>query len=85
MENIKRKYKVIKWIQSFADERWGGFGIVYQACSFTYDGEHLSEFYELDGKYYHKRIKNYIFLYFDFTIFSITNIVILKLFLKQIV
>jgi hypothetical protein len=51
---IKRKYKKIKWIQSFADERCGGFGIVYQACSFNYYGEHLSDFYELDGKYYHK-------------------------------
>jgi hypothetical protein len=51
---IKKKYPKIKWIQSFADERCGGFGIVYQACSFNYYGEHLSEFYELDGKYYHK-------------------------------
>jgi len=51
---IKRKHKKIKWVQSFADERCGGFGIVYQACSFSFYGEHLSEFYELEGKYYHK-------------------------------
>jgi hypothetical protein len=51
---IKRKFPKIKWIQSFADERCGGFGIVYQACSFNYYGEHLSEFYELDGEVYHK-------------------------------
>lgn len=51
---IKRKYPKIKWIQSFADERCGGFGIVYQACSFSYYGEHLSEFYEMNGEYYHK-------------------------------
>jgi len=51
---IKRKYPKIKWIQSFADERCGGFGIVYQACSFNYYGEHLSEFYELDGMTFHK-------------------------------
>ena len=50
---IKRKFKKIKWIQSFADERCGGFGIVYQACSFNYYGEHLSEFYILDNIYYH--------------------------------
>ena len=31
---IKGKFKTIKWIQSFADERCGGLGIVYQACSF---------------------------------------------------
>lgn len=50
---IKRKYPKIKWIQSFADERCGGFGIVYQACSFDYFGEHESVFWELDGVVYH--------------------------------
>lgn len=51
---IKRKFPKIKWIQSFADERCGGFGIVYQACSFNFYGEHTSEFYSLDGEYVHK-------------------------------
>jgi hypothetical protein len=50
---IRRKYPKIKWIQSFADERCGGFGIVYQACSFGFYGEHIGEFYELDGVVYH--------------------------------
>lgn len=50
---IKKKYKTIKWIQSFADERCGGFGIVYQACSFNYYGEHNSDFWELDNTFYH--------------------------------
>ena len=50
---IKKKYPKIKWIQSFADERCGGFGIVYQACSFSYYGEHKSDFWELDGNVYH--------------------------------
>jgi hypothetical protein len=50
---IKKKHKKIKWIQSFADERCGGLGIVYQACSFYYFGEHTSEFYILDNVYYH--------------------------------
>jgi hypothetical protein len=50
---IKKKLKKIKWIQSFADERCGGYGIVYQACSFDYFGEHTSEFYILDNVYYH--------------------------------
>ena len=50
---IKKKYPKIKWIQSFADERCGGFGIVYQACSFNYYGEHIGEFYELNGVIYH--------------------------------
>jgi len=50
---IKRLNPKIKWIQSFADERCGGFGIVYQACSFSYYGEHKSDFWELDGEVYH--------------------------------
>jgi len=53
---IKRKYPRIKWIQSFADERCGGFGIVYQACSFSYYGEHDSVFWELDGVTYHNSL-----------------------------
>lgn len=51
---IRNVYPKIKWIQSFADERCGCFGIVYQACSFGYYGEHNSDFYELDGVWYHK-------------------------------
>jgi len=50
---IKGTHKKIKWIQSFADERCGGLGIVYQACSFRFYGEHISEFYVLDNEYYH--------------------------------
>ena len=53
---IKNKYPLIKWIQSFADERCGCLGIVYQACSFDYYGEHLSTFWELDGKIYHNTV-----------------------------
>lgn len=54
---IKRKFKgKIKWIQSFADERCGGYGIVYQACNFKYYGEHKSDFWELDGVVYHNSL-----------------------------
>jgi len=53
---IKRKFPKVKWIQSFADERCGGFGIVYQACSFSYYGEHDSVFWELDGVTYHNSL-----------------------------
>lgn len=42
------------WVQSFADERCQGLGVVYQACSFLYLGSHTSPFYELDGEVYHK-------------------------------
>jgi hypothetical protein len=57
LKYIRRKYPKIKWIQSFADERCGGFGIVYQACSFGYYGEHLNKFWELDGETFHNSIK----------------------------
>lgn len=53
---IKNKYKKIKWIQSFADERCGGFGIVYQASNFKYFGEHEAIFWELDGAWYHNTL-----------------------------
>ena len=51
---IKKKFNnKIKWIQSFADERCGGLGVVYQACSFDYYGEHTSDFWEFEGEVYH--------------------------------
>ena len=53
---IKGKYPRIKWIQSFADERCGCFGIVYQACSFSYYGEHDSVFWTLNGVVYHNSL-----------------------------
>lgn len=49
---IKRTMPVA-WIQSFADERCGGLGVVYQAANFVYCGFHVTTFYELDGKTYH--------------------------------
>ena len=53
---IKRKFPKIKWIQSFADERCGGFGIVYQASSFNYYGEHSSVFWTLENEIYHNSL-----------------------------
>lgn len=50
---IKHRYPKIKWVQSFADERCNCFGIVYQACSFSYYGEHTNIFWYLDGEAYH--------------------------------
>lgn len=52
---IKRTLPRVKWIQSFADERCGGFGIVYQACSFDFYGMHTNTFWELDGEWYHNK------------------------------
>lgn len=53
---IRGKFRKIKWIQSFADERCGMFGIVYQASNFRYYGEHTNIFWELDGVMYHNVI-----------------------------
>jgi hypothetical protein len=53
---IKNKYPKIKWIQSFADERCKCFGIVYQACSFGYYGEHFQIFWNLNGVVYHNSL-----------------------------
>lgn len=50
---IRRIRPTVKWIQSFADERCGLFGTVYQAAGFTFHGEHLGRFWELDGDFYH--------------------------------
>lgn len=50
---LRGKHPRVKWIQSFADERCGAFGIVYQAASFSFYGEHTSDFWELDGVVYH--------------------------------
>ena len=50
---IRRMRPAVKWIQSFADERCGLFGTVYQAAGFTYHGEHVGRFWELDGEFYH--------------------------------
>lgn len=53
---IRRKYPKIKWVQSFADERCGKFGAVYQASGFRYFGEHTAVFWELDGVVYHNSL-----------------------------
>jgi hypothetical protein len=53
---IRRKYPKIKWCQSFADERCGKFGAVYQAAGFRYYGEHTATFWELDGVVYHNTL-----------------------------
>jgi adenine modification enzyme len=50
---IRKRRPNVKWLQSFADERCGGLGVVYQACSFDYLGEHTSIFWELDGEWFH--------------------------------
>lgn len=50
---IRRALPAVKWIQSFADERCGLHGTVYQAAGFSFHGSHVSRFYELDGEWFH--------------------------------
>jgi hypothetical protein len=50
---IKKACPSVAWIQSFADERCGALGVVYQAANFYYFGSHWTTFYELDGVTYH--------------------------------
>ena len=50
---IRRACPGVAWIQSFADERCGGLGVVYQASNFLYLGSHKATFYVLDGTPYH--------------------------------
>ena len=56
LKYIKKRYPKVKWIQSFADERCGGLGIVYQAASFEYYGEHTATFWTLDGEVFHNSL-----------------------------
>jgi len=53
---IRRVCPQVAWIQSFADERCGGWGVVYQASNFEYLGHHYTSFYELDGDTYHEML-----------------------------
>lgn len=55
---IRRLKPAVKWIQSFADQRCGLFGTVYQAAGFSFHGEHVGTFYELDGEWYHQVLVN---------------------------
>lgn len=56
LKYIRRRLPKIAWVQSFADERCGRYGVVYQAANFTYCGEHTSVFWELDGAMYHNSL-----------------------------
>ena len=53
---IRRRYPKIKWIQSFADERCGRYGVVYQAANFEYYGEHTSVFWVYGDEIFHNSL-----------------------------
>ena len=53
---VRRRRPTVAWIQSFADERCGKLGAVYQAAGFLYCGSHLSTFYRAGGEWFHKSL-----------------------------
>lgn len=53
LKYIRRVMPQVKWVQTFADERCGRWGVVYQASNFLYVGSHKTAFWELDGETYH--------------------------------
>jgi len=54
LKTIRLLHPSVQWVQTFADERCGKCGVVYQASNFDYVGYHKSTFYELDGEWFHK-------------------------------
>jgi hypothetical protein len=54
LKYIRQACPTVAWVQSFADERCGGLGVVYQASNFQYCGSHLTTFWHLDGEWYHE-------------------------------
>lgn len=53
---IRKACPTVAWVQSFADERCGCWGVVYQAANFLYCGHHWTSFYVLDGEVYHEML-----------------------------
>jgi len=54
---IRRRMPTVEWVMSFADERCGRWGVVYQAANFEYFGGHVSTFWELPcGEWIHNAI-----------------------------
>lgn len=53
---IRAAMPQVSWLQSFADERCGGWGVVYQAANFLYVGCHSTTFFELDGETFHEML-----------------------------
>ncbi|EDX2467219.1 protein mom [Salmonella enterica] len=60
LKTIRLLHPSVEWVQTFADERCGRSGVVYQASNFDFIGSHESTFYELDGEWYHQIAMNAI-------------------------
>jgi hypothetical protein len=53
---IRSERPYVQVIQSFADQRCKKLGAVYQASNFIYLGSHSTEFYFLDGEWFHRSL-----------------------------
>jgi len=56
MAYLRQSRPNVGWVQSFADERCGRNGVVYQAAGFSYHGEHTAIFWMIDGTFYHNSL-----------------------------
>ena len=56
MKYLRTERPKVQVVQSFADQRCGKLGAVYQAANFIYLGSHLTAFYFLDGEWFHKSL-----------------------------
>jgi hypothetical protein len=53
---IRKDRPHVQVVQSFADERCKKLGAVYQASNFIFIGSHVTEFYFLDGEWFHRSL-----------------------------
>ena len=53
---IRQQRPYVQVVQSFADERCRKLGGVYQAANFLFIGSHTTEFYFLDGEWFHRSL-----------------------------
>ena len=56
LRTIRRRMPTVEWVMSFADERCGKLGVVYQAANFRYYGGHVTTFWEINGEMIHNAI-----------------------------
>lgn len=54
--HVRTERPGVQVVQSFADQRCGKLGAVYQAANFIYLGSHTTAFYFLDGEWFHKSL-----------------------------
>ena len=54
LRTIRRRMPTVEWVMSFADERCGKLGVVYQAANFKFYGEHTARWFLFEGEWIHE-------------------------------